>query len=113
MVRNCCVIGCNVRSHDRQGKKLGNGLSFHSFPTWKQHEGAHIADLTKRRRLAWIAAVGRLDLQFSSISKYLLVCSRHFHSGNKIRLKDGTFQPAYSACSHHFVLGNFYISFLT
>uniref|UniRef100_A0A669ELG1 THAP domain-containing protein 1 n=1 Tax=Oreochromis niloticus TaxID=8128 RepID=A0A669ELG1_ORENI len=66
MVRNCCVIGCSVRSHDRQGNKLGNGLSFHSFPTWK--------------RLAWIAAVGRVDLQFSSISKYLLVCSRHFHS---------------------------------
>ncbi|KAL4008194.1 hypothetical protein ACER0C_002046 [Sarotherodon galilaeus] len=80
MVRNCCVIGCSVRSHDRQGNKLGNGLSFHSFPTWKQHEGAHIAELTKRRRLAWIAAVGRVDLQFSSISKYLLVCSRHFHS---------------------------------
>ncbi|XP_024655003.2 uncharacterized protein LOC112430761 [Maylandia zebra] len=90
MVRNCCVIGCNVRSHDRQGKKLGNGLSFHSFPTWKQHEGAHIADLTKRRRLAWIAAVGRLDLQFSSISKYLLVCSRHFHSGKPAYEMDQT-----------------------
>ncbi|KAL4008193.1 hypothetical protein ACER0C_002045 [Sarotherodon galilaeus] len=90
MVRNCCVIGCSVRSHDRQGNKLGNGLSFHSFPTWKQHEGAHIAELTKRRRLAWIAAVGRVDLQFSSISKYLLVCSRHFHSGKPAYEMDQT-----------------------
>ncbi|CAI5660512.1 unnamed protein product [Oreochromis niloticus] len=90
MVRNCCVIGCSVRSHDRQGNKLGNGLSFHSFPTWKQHEGAHIAELTKKRRLAWIAAVGRVDLQFSSISKYLLVCSRHFHSGKPAYEMDQT-----------------------
>ncbi|KAL4008190.1 hypothetical protein ACER0C_002042 [Sarotherodon galilaeus] len=90
MVRSCCVIGCTVRSHDRQGNKLGNGLSFHSFPTWKQHEGAHIAELTKKRRLAWIAAVGRVDLQFSSISKCLLVCSRHFHSGKPAYEMDQT-----------------------
>ncbi|CAI5659782.1 unnamed protein product [Oreochromis niloticus] len=81
MVRTCCVIGCNVRSHDRQGNKLENGLSFYSFPTWKQHEGAQVADLTKRRRLAWLVAVRRADIQFSSISRYQLVCSRHFHSG--------------------------------
>uniref|UniRef100_A0A3P9C2Y8 THAP-type domain-containing protein n=1 Tax=Maylandia zebra TaxID=106582 RepID=A0A3P9C2Y8_9CICH len=81
MVRTCCAVGCKVRSHDRQGNKVENGLSFHSFPTWKQHEAAHVSDVTKRRRLVWIAAVRPADIQFSSISKYLLVCSRHFHSG--------------------------------
>uniref|UniRef100_A0A3P8QXS5 THAP-type domain-containing protein n=1 Tax=Astatotilapia calliptera TaxID=8154 RepID=A0A3P8QXS5_ASTCA len=62
MVRTCCAVGCKVRSHDRQGNKLEKGLSFHSFPTWKQHEA------------------------FSSISKYLLVCSRHFHSPMLVKL---------------------------
>uniref|UniRef100_A0A3P9D1N0 THAP domain-containing protein 1 n=1 Tax=Maylandia zebra TaxID=106582 RepID=A0A3P9D1N0_9CICH len=80
MVRTCCAVGCKVRSHDRQANKVENGLSFHSFPTWKQHEAAHVSDVTKRRRLVWIAAVRPADIQFSSISKYLLVCSRHFHS---------------------------------
>uniref|UniRef100_A0A3P9DSM6 THAP-type domain-containing protein n=1 Tax=Maylandia zebra TaxID=106582 RepID=A0A3P9DSM6_9CICH len=83
MVRTCCAVGCKVRSHDRQGNKVENGLSFHSFPTWKQHEAAHVSDVTKRRRLVWIAAVRPADIQLSSISKYLLVCSRHFHSGKK------------------------------
>uniref|UniRef100_A0A668RNQ6 THAP domain-containing protein 1 n=1 Tax=Oreochromis aureus TaxID=47969 RepID=A0A668RNQ6_OREAU len=82
MVRSCCMVGCNVRSHDRHGNKLENGLSFHSFPTWKQHEAARVSDVTKRRCLAWIAAVRRADIQFSTIPSYLLVCSRHFHSGN-------------------------------
>ncbi|XP_003449413.4 uncharacterized protein LOC100695668 [Oreochromis niloticus] len=90
MVRNCCVIGCNVRSHDRQGNKLGNGLSFHSFPTWRQHEGDKVSDVTKRRRLAWIGAVRRADIQFSSIPRYLLVCSRHFHSGKPAYEMDET-----------------------
>ncbi|CAI5636544.1 unnamed protein product [Oreochromis niloticus] len=78
MVRTCCVIGCNVRSYDRHGNKLG--LSFYAFPTWKQFQGAHVSDVTKRRRRAWIAAVRRADIKFCSISRYHLVCSRHFHS---------------------------------
>ncbi|XP_026017886.1 uncharacterized protein LOC113018754 isoform X1 [Astatotilapia calliptera] len=90
MVRTCCVVFCNVRSHDRQGNKLENGLSFHSFPAWKQNEGAHVSDVTKRRRLAWIAAVGRADIQFSAIPRYLLVCSRHFHSGKPAYEMDET-----------------------
>uniref|UniRef100_A0A3P9B887 THAP domain-containing protein 1 n=2 Tax=Haplochromini TaxID=319058 RepID=A0A3P9B887_9CICH len=67
MVRSCCVVGCNVRSHDRQENKLEKGLSFHSFPTWK--------------RLAWIAAVRRADIS-SLPSPNICWCSRHFHSGN-------------------------------
>uniref|UniRef100_A0A3B4FSG4 THAP-type domain-containing protein n=1 Tax=Pundamilia nyererei TaxID=303518 RepID=A0A3B4FSG4_9CICH len=59
MVRTCCVVGCNVRSHDREGKKLENGLSFHCFPSWRQREGSHVSDITKRQ--AWIAAVRRMD----------------------------------------------------
>ncbi|XP_054877614.1 uncharacterized protein LOC129352578 [Poeciliopsis prolifica] len=81
MVRTCCVVGCNVRSHDRSGKKIENGLSFHCFPAWKQREGEHVAELTKRRRLAWISAVKRPDINFSKIPRYMQVCSKHFHSG--------------------------------
>uniref|UniRef100_A0A3B4GZL0 THAP-type domain-containing protein n=1 Tax=Pundamilia nyererei TaxID=303518 RepID=A0A3B4GZL0_9CICH len=66
MVRSCCAVGCNVRSHSRKGNKVKKGLSFHSFPTWTQHKAAHVSD-------------------FSSISKYLLVCSRHFHSGHFLK----------------------------
>lgn len=81
MVRTCCVVGCNVRSHDRSGKKIENGLSFHCFPAWKQREGEHVSELTKRRRLAWISAVKRPDINFSNIPRYIQVCSKHFHSG--------------------------------
>uniref|UniRef100_A0A3Q4GLM7 THAP-type domain-containing protein n=1 Tax=Neolamprologus brichardi TaxID=32507 RepID=A0A3Q4GLM7_NEOBR len=51
MVRTCCAVGCKVRSHDRQGNKVENGLSFHSFPTWNSLPSPNIC---------W--------------------CSRHFHS---------------------------------
>uniref|UniRef100_A0A3P9CWB8 THAP-type domain-containing protein n=1 Tax=Maylandia zebra TaxID=106582 RepID=A0A3P9CWB8_9CICH len=68
MVRSCCVLRCNVRSHDWQENKLEKGLSFHSFPTWKQHE-----------RLAWIGAVRRADIS-SLPSPNICWCSRHFHS---------------------------------
>uniref|UniRef100_A0A3Q4I4M1 THAP-type domain-containing protein n=1 Tax=Neolamprologus brichardi TaxID=32507 RepID=A0A3Q4I4M1_NEOBR len=81
MVLTCCVVGCNVRSHDREGKKLDNGLSFHHVPSWKQREGSHVSDITKKRRPAWIAAVRRADIEFSAIPSFLLVCSRHFLSG--------------------------------
>uniref|UniRef100_A0A8C6UNG6 THAP-type domain-containing protein n=1 Tax=Neogobius melanostomus TaxID=47308 RepID=A0A8C6UNG6_9GOBI len=69
------------RSHDRRTNTKIEGLSFYGFPTWKQREGAHVADVTKRRRLAWIAAVGRSSIQFSNIPTYFMVCSKHFHSG--------------------------------
>uniref|UniRef100_A0A3P8QH58 THAP-type domain-containing protein n=1 Tax=Astatotilapia calliptera TaxID=8154 RepID=A0A3P8QH58_ASTCA len=88
MVRTCCVLGCNVRSYDRHGNKVG--LSFYAFPTWKQHEGAHVSDVTKRRRLAWIAAVRRVDIKFCYVSRYQLVCSRHFHSGKPAYEMDQT-----------------------
>ncbi|KAG7481593.1 hypothetical protein MATL_G00068350 [Megalops atlanticus] len=89
MGRTCCVIGCNVRSHDRQGKKMPNGVSFYCFPMWKQHEGSHVSDL-KRRRTAWISAVRRTDINFSSIPRSLKVCSRHFHSGKPAYEMDET-----------------------
>uniref|UniRef100_A0A3P8NI01 THAP-type domain-containing protein n=1 Tax=Astatotilapia calliptera TaxID=8154 RepID=A0A3P8NI01_ASTCA len=88
MVRTCCVLGCNVRSYDRHGNKVG--LSFYAFPTWKQREGAHVSDVTKRRRLAWIAAVRRADIKFCYVSRYQLVCSRHFHSGKPAYEMDQT-----------------------
>uniref|UniRef100_A0A3P9BDL9 THAP-type domain-containing protein n=1 Tax=Maylandia zebra TaxID=106582 RepID=A0A3P9BDL9_9CICH len=64
MVRSCCMVGCNVRSHDRQENKLEKGLSFHSSPTWKP----------------WRAAVRPADIS-SLPSPNICWCSRHFHSG--------------------------------
>uniref|UniRef100_A0A3B5MJP5 THAP-type domain-containing protein n=1 Tax=Xiphophorus couchianus TaxID=32473 RepID=A0A3B5MJP5_9TELE len=80
MVQTCCVIGCNLRSHDRKGKKMENGLSFHGFPAWKERKGAKLSELTRRRRMSWVSAVRRPDITFSNIPRYLKVCSRHFHS---------------------------------
>uniref|UniRef100_A0A3Q2X6M0 Transposase Helix-turn-helix domain-containing protein n=1 Tax=Haplochromis burtoni TaxID=8153 RepID=A0A3Q2X6M0_HAPBU len=38
---------------------------------WKQREGSHVSDITKQI----------LDIEFSAIPRFLLVCSRHFISG--------------------------------
>ncbi|KAG7500314.1 hypothetical protein JOB18_014977 [Solea senegalensis] len=81
MGRTCCVIGCNARSHDHKERKLDNGLSFYGFPSWKQLQGSLVSDITKRRRMAWIAAVRRPDIKFVNIPRYLKVCSQHFHMG--------------------------------
>ncbi|XP_033490313.2 uncharacterized protein LOC117261867 [Epinephelus lanceolatus] len=79
--RNCCVINCRRRSHDHLGRKIPNGLTFHCFPAWRTHEGKQVSQLTKRRREAWVDAVGRSDITFHHISSSIRVCSRHFHSG--------------------------------
>ncbi|XP_073328831.1 uncharacterized protein [Pagrus major] len=79
--RNCCVKSCRRRSHDRHGRRLPGGLTFHCFPAWRRNEGSQTAELTKRRREAWVAAVGRSDITFSHIPTSMRVCSRHFPSG--------------------------------
>ncbi|XP_063073961.1 uncharacterized protein LOC134464447 [Engraulis encrasicolus] len=81
MVHRCCVVGCNSSSHERKGGKIENGLSFYSFPSWRQHHGDQVSDITKRRRLAWVAAVRRPKITFHSIPTSMRVCSLHFHSG--------------------------------
>ncbi|XP_062328761.1 uncharacterized protein LOC134028889 isoform X2 [Osmerus eperlanus] len=58
---------------------------FFGFPTLKKGQGQHVADVTKRRRIAWVAAVRRKNITFANISRFMYVCSRHFHKG----------QPAY------------------
>ncbi|XP_054642026.1 zinc finger protein 696-like isoform X2 [Dunckerocampus dactyliophorus] len=79
MVQTCCVINCHNRSRDRSGDKK-DGVTFFPFPTWKQSQGAVICELTKRRRMAWIAAVRRPHITFDAITRHMLVCSRHFHT---------------------------------
>ncbi|KAM4553374.1 uncharacterized protein V3H82_017822 isoform 1-T1 [Fundulus diaphanus] len=81
MVTVCCVKKCRNRSHDQSGNRTGDGVRFFRFPVWKQHYGAHVAELTKRRRMAWVEAVGRTSITFNKISRKKFVCSRHFHSG--------------------------------
>ncbi|XP_070828953.1 uncharacterized protein [Chaetodon trifascialis] len=79
--RNCCVTNCRRRSHDHYGRKLPNGLTFHCFPAWRRNEGRQIAELTRRRRVAWVAAVNRSNITFDHVPPSMRVCSRHFHSG--------------------------------
>uniref|UniRef100_A0A8C1PAQ4 DDE Tnp4 domain-containing protein n=1 Tax=Cyprinus carpio TaxID=7962 RepID=A0A8C1PAQ4_CYPCA len=38
-------------------KEFLNGVRFFSFPAWKQHLGSQVSELTKRCRMAWLAAV--------------------------------------------------------
>ncbi|XP_077065390.1 uncharacterized protein LOC143718258 isoform X1 [Siphateles boraxobius] len=80
MVNRCCILGCNSATHNRNGKKIENGLTFHRFPAWKRSHGDQASEITKSRRLAWIAAVRRPNLTFHSIPMSMRVCSLHFHS---------------------------------
>uniref|UniRef100_A0A147B4E3 Nuclease HARBI1 n=1 Tax=Fundulus heteroclitus TaxID=8078 RepID=A0A147B4E3_FUNHE len=80
MVQTCCIIKCRTRSHDKLGQRKDD-VKFFSFPTWKQGQGPQVSDLTRRRRMAWVEAVRRPNVTFSSIPRYMLVCSRHFHTG--------------------------------
>ncbi|XP_071318434.1 uncharacterized protein [Trachinotus anak] len=79
--RNCCVKNCRRRSHDHRGRKIPNGLTFHRFPAWRRDEGAQTSELTRRRRAAWVAAVGRSSITFNHVPASMRVCSRHFQSG--------------------------------
>nr|XP_057924268.1 uncharacterized protein LOC131126097 [Doryrhamphus excisus] len=81
MVRTCCVIGCTNRSHDGRGRKMDNGLRFFTFPTWKKTQGPQVGEISKRRRMAWVAAVRRTDITFDRITPFMFVCSRHFYKG--------------------------------
>nr|XP_057937849.1 zinc finger protein 3 homolog [Doryrhamphus excisus] len=80
MAPTCCVVKCQHRPHEQSGNKK-DGVRCFSFPTWKQSQGAVICELTKRRRMAWIAAVRRPNITFNTITQDLVVCSRHFHTG--------------------------------
>lgn len=75
MVNRSCIVGCNSATHNCHGKKVENGLTFHRFPAWDQ-----VSEITRSRRLAWIAAVRRPNISFHSIPMSMRVCSLHFHS---------------------------------
>ncbi|KAK7149317.1 hypothetical protein R3I94_008831 [Phoxinus phoxinus] len=81
MVNRCCIMGCNSATYNRHGKKIENGLTFHRFPAWRRNHGDQVTEITKSRRLAWIAAVRRPNITFHSIPMSMRVCSLHFHSG--------------------------------
>uniref|UniRef100_A0A8C2ETJ1 Zinc finger, MYM-type 4 n=1 Tax=Cyprinus carpio TaxID=7962 RepID=A0A8C2ETJ1_CYPCA len=81
MVNRCCIVGCKSATHNRHGKRNENGLSFHRFPAWRRDHGDQVCEITKSRRLAWIAAVRRPSITFHSIPMSMRVCSLHFHSG--------------------------------
>ncbi|XDV49148.1 hypothetical protein PO909_018452 [Leuciscus waleckii] len=66
MVQYCCIVNCCNRSHDRQGKRLINHISFPYF-----------------RRMAWVAA-GRQytssyrtkTVDYCTYDKLLLKCNK-------------------------------------
>ncbi|XP_059902903.1 uncharacterized protein LOC132453873 [Gadus macrocephalus] len=88
MGRHCCVTSC--RSYTASGRTV-NGLSFFKFPAWKKTEGGKVAEITKRRRMAWVAAVRRANITFNYAPASMKVCSRHFHTG----------KPAYEMFESH------------
>ncbi|KAG5277139.1 hypothetical protein AALO_G00113970 [Alosa alosa] len=89
MPTTCCVKNCHSRSNDQQGNKTG--VRFFRFPLWKRMYGEQVAEVTKRRRMAWVAAMRRRDITFDNISKSMRVCSQHFHSG----------EPSYEMLENH------------
>ncbi|XP_065103379.1 uncharacterized protein [Paramisgurnus dabryanus] len=80
-MKACCVLGCYSRIYDRHGNRISKEVRFFTFPTWKKHFGPQISDITKRRRMAWVAAVRRKSITFNNVSRNSVVCSRHFHKG--------------------------------
>lgn len=40
-----------------------------------------MADVTRRRRMAWVAAVRRSTITFEHTPPHMYVCSKHFHKG--------------------------------
>ncbi|XP_067280656.1 uncharacterized protein zgc:113019 [Pseudorasbora parva] len=79
--KHCCVNNCSSSSHDHRGNRRNHVLQYFRFPTWKKHEGPHVSDVTRRRRVSWVAAIRRKDITFDRISESMRVCSLHFHSG--------------------------------
>lgn len=77
----CCVVNCEGKSHNDRGQRIRNGLTFYHFPIWRKSDGVFLSDLSRRRREAWITAVGRADFTFDNIPQEAQVCSRHFISG--------------------------------
>ncbi|XP_029958398.1 uncharacterized protein LOC115396593 isoform X1 [Salarias fasciatus] len=78
MPRYCCVKGCSSNTRHL-------GIKFFRFPVHRKDRGQQMESITRRRRLAWVAAVRRKNITFNHISEGMRVCSLHFHKG----------QPAY------------------
>ncbi|KAK0151189.1 hypothetical protein N1851_007669 [Merluccius polli] len=88
---NCCVKNCSNASHDCRGNHKNNGLQFFRFPKWRTRSGEQVSDITRRRRMSWVAAIRRKDLTFDHIPQSMRVCSLHFHSG----------KPSYEMLENH------------
>ncbi|KAK0153154.1 hypothetical protein N1851_005172 [Merluccius polli] len=67
------------------------GRSPFRFPKWRKHLGEQVSDITRRRRISWVAAIRRKDLTFDHIPQSMRVCSLHFHSG----------KPSYEMLENH------------
>uniref|UniRef100_A0A8C6SDP6 THAP-type domain-containing protein n=1 Tax=Neogobius melanostomus TaxID=47308 RepID=A0A8C6SDP6_9GOBI len=81
MARSCCVINCHSRSHDSHGRPINGKIGFYRIPSWKKNCSSHVSEVTKRRRIAWIAAIRRPNITFKNTPAHMLVCSKHFHKG--------------------------------
>nr|XP_012774661.1 uncharacterized protein LOC101480193 isoform X3 [Maylandia zebra] len=81
MARSCCVINCHSRSHDSHGKPKAKGIGFYRIPAWNKNYARDVSEVTKRQRMAWIAAIGRPNITFQNTPPHMLVCSKHFLKG--------------------------------
>jgi hypothetical protein len=57
-------FNCRSRSHDLSGRKLNNGIRFFTFLSGKKQQGKQVEELTRRRRIAWGAAIMRKNLTY-------------------------------------------------
>uniref|UniRef100_A0A3Q2E423 THAP-type domain-containing protein n=1 Tax=Cyprinodon variegatus TaxID=28743 RepID=A0A3Q2E423_CYPVA len=110
MARSCCVKGCGSTT---SGKKGHSSIKFFRFPGSREDRGLQMEDISRRRRIAWVAAVRRKDITFNHISPNMRVCSLHFHKSQpayemmetdpdwapSLRLGHTDLQPIDSACS--------------
>ena len=75
----CAVINCGNRSARVKGKH------FFRFPKLLTHLGAQELDLSKRRRVAWLASLKRKELSLEQ-DLNIRVCSDHYAEGGAIEV---------------------------
>uniref|UniRef100_A0A3P9AUY5 PDZ domain containing 3a n=1 Tax=Maylandia zebra TaxID=106582 RepID=A0A3P9AUY5_9CICH len=81
MSRSCCIINCNSQSHDSHGKPTGKEIGCYRITSLKRNCSSHVSEVTKTRRMAWIAAIQRSNITSQNTPAHRLVCSKHLHEG--------------------------------
>lgn len=71
----CAVVGCSNKSSNSDGK------SFYRLPKVNKRFEIALQELQKQRRLEWLKALKRDDINIHGDLEHLRICSDHFIGG--------------------------------